>query len=558
MWLFRRRCGVLLLLVLFALTSGTVTSGTTRTLGTFRAASDPGTLASVLQLAQSGGGRVLRVAAATSAMGFQSMDPHARTGAEIAYFENMMEPLVSFDAEKGTVTPLLAESWSNTDGTVWTLKLRRNVKFHDGGLFKADAVQYALERINAIKQSPAFSLLQDKVKSFKVIDDYTVQFTVNKSGPSFLQLLTMVLVVSPTAGKKNDQRDVAQAYFRDNPIGTGPYKLSRWDKGSLQVLVRNPDYWRGWDGEHYTGVIYEIIPEANTQQLLLERGDLDIAMTVPSESLPALKKNPEITVQEEPGIRTWIMRMNMVAGPTQDVRVRKALAQAFDYDAYLKAQAGNVSLPTGPIPKPMMGGWVPENLPKHDLDRAKALLTEVGIAPGTAFHVLVAREVVTVQGPATEILQANLRKIGYDVKIDVRSASVWFQEIVNWIEKENSDPAKAPSNIFHLLVPPRLPDPWAYLWFNYHSEAIRGAGRNWYQYRVPAIDNLIDRSSEQTDNTRRLETFKQAVRRIVDDQPDIWFANDVRIYVRRKSVGGFQVHPVWAEGVHFYPLKPGN
>jgi len=481
-----------------------------------------------------------------------------RTGREIAYVENLIEPLVGFDGEKTSVKPLLAESWKTSlDGSVWTFQLRRNVKFHDGSLFKADALQYALDRINAIKQSPAFPLLRDKVKSFKVIDDFTVQFSVNKSGPPFLQLLTMVLIVSPTAGKKNDRGDVAQAYFRDHPVGTGPYKLQKWDKGNLHLLVRNPDYWGGWRDDQYTAVIYQIIPEANTQQLMLERGDLDIAQRFPPENLPALGRNPNITVQQSPGFRVLLMRMNMIAGPTKDVRVRRALAHAFDYDNYLKAVTSIVGSPTGPVPAAMMRGWVPENLPKFDLDRAKALLAEAGVPPGTVFHVFVAAG-VGHQTAAAQVLQANLKRIGYDVKIDVREFSGWSQEIVNWIEKENSDPAKKPSDLFNLIVPPRLPNAWAYLWFNYHSEAIRGAGRNWYQYKTPQVDNLIDRGSEQVDASKSQDLFRQAIRRIVDDQPDIFYGNELRISVSRKSVKGYQFHPAWFPEMHFYPLRRGQ
>ena len=144
---------------------------------------------------------VLRVGATTTA-DLDALDPHIRTGREIAIMENFMEPLVAYDGETTNFRPMLAQNWNvSPDGTVWTFRLRRNVKFHDGTVFKADAVQYALDRINGIKQSPAYPLLQNKVKSFKVLDDYTVQFTVNKGGASVLDLMTMVLMVSRPPGR---------------------------------------------------------------------------------------------------------------------------------------------------------------------------------------------------------------------------------------------------------------------------------------------------------------------------------------------------------------------
>ncbi len=500
---------------------------------------------------------VLRVGGTITA-DLDGLDPHVRTGREIAYMENFYEALVGFDGEQPTVRSLLAESWSaSPDGSVWTFKLRKNVKFHDGTSFKADAVQYALDRIYAIKQSPAFPLLQDKVKSFKVIDDFTVQFTVNKGGPPFLQLVMMVLMASPTAGKKNDKGDVAQAFFRDNPIGTGPYRLERWEKGSLHILRKFPDYWGGWQDDQFTAIIYQVIPEASTQQLMLERGDLDIAQRFPAESLPALRRNPAIVVEETPGFRVLLMRMNMVASPTKDVRVRKALALAFDYEGYAKTVSSIVGPNTGPVPAAMMRGWVPENLPKFDLSRARSLMAEAGVPAGTSFHVLVARG-VEQQSVAAQILQAGLRKIGYDVKIDIQEFSDWSQRIVNWVEKENLDAARKPSDMFNLVVPPRIPDAWAYLWFNYHSEATRGAGRNWYQYRIQSVDELIDKGSEEVNESARLDLFKRAVRKIVDDQPDVFYGNELRISVRRKTVKGFEFHPAWFPEMHFYPVRRGE
>ena len=499
---------------------------------------------------------VLRVGATTTA-DLDALDPHIRTGREIAIMENFMEPLVAYDGETTNFRPMLAQNWNvSPDGTVWTFRLRRNVKFHDGTVFKADAVQYALDRINGIKQSPAYPLLQNKVKSFKVLDDYTVQFTVNKGGASVLDLMTMVLMVSPAAGKAHDNSDLAQAYFRSHPIGTGPYKLDSWDKGSKMVLAKFPDYWGGWQSNQYTEVIDQIIPDPSTQQLMLQRGDLDIAGYFPVGSLPALRRDPNIVVQETTGFRIKLMRMNNVAGLTKDARVRKALALAFDYDGYVKTENGVVGPPTGPIPAAMMKGWIPDNLPKFDLAQAKALLTAAQVPQGTSFHVFVAKG-DDAQLNAAQVLQASLAKIGYDLKIDVQEFSDWSQAIVNWVEKDSSNPAKSPSDMFNLVVPPRIPNAWAYLWFNYDSGAVRGAGRNWYQYQVPAVDNLIDAASAQTDPAKALDMFKQAARRIVEDQPDIFYGNEQRISVRRASVKNYQFHPAWFPEMHFYPLRHG-
>lgn len=504
-----------------------------------------------------GGEKVLRVGS-TQTTDIPSADPHVRTAREIAHLENIMEPLVGFEGETVNSKPLLAERWAvSPDGALWTLNLRKNVKFHDGTIFKAVAVKYAFDRINAIKQSPAYTLLRGKVKELRIVDDYTVQFSVNRGGPPFLQLLTMVLIVSPTAGKANDKGDNATAYFKTNPIGTGPYKLTRWDRGSRQTLEKFDGYWGGWEGAHYTRIIYQIIPEASTQQLMLERGDLDIAQRFPNDSLPKLKQNKDITVQESHGFRVALLRLNVAAGPTKDVRVRKALAHAMDYEGLLKAQTGILGPNSGPVPSIMMGGWAPENLAKYDLNKAATLFKEAGLPTGTKFRIFVTKGFDHLAAGA-QILQAGLKKLGYDLEINVVEWSEWSGRVVNWIEKEKSDPSKSPTEMFTLVVPPRLPDAWPYLWFSYNTEAARGAGRNWGQYSVNEVDQLMAKGAETGDLAQRLEIWKQVCRRIVNDQPDLFLGNELRVAVRRADVQHFVFHPAWFPEMHFYPLRPGK
>jgi peptide/nickel transport system substrate-binding protein len=491
----------------------------------------------------------------TTTVDIDDVDPHLRTGRPIAIMENMMEPLVGFDGESVDPRPLLSESWESTDdGLVWTMHLRQGVAFHDGSAFTADSVAYSFERINYYGQSPAAPLIEDKIVEIETIDDFTMEFTVNPGAAPFLQLLTMILIVSREAGEENDDGDMAQSFFRDNPIGTGPYVMSEWERGSAMTLTKFDDYWGGWESGQFTRVVNQVIPEASTQLLMLERGDLDIALRFPTENLPALRENPEITVDETEGFRVLLLRMNMVAGHTQDVRVRRAISHCLDYDGVVAAQPGFMGPRTGPIPPEMMDGWIPDGMPEFDLDEAARLFNEAEVPDGTTFSVFVA-DGADHQLTSAQILQAGLQAVGHDLEINVLQFADWSQRIVNWIEEQDSDPEQAPSDMFNLVVPPRIPEGWGMLWFNFHSDATRGAGRNWYQYSNTEVDALIDQGSQLTDQAERNELWKQAVEMIVEDVPDVFLGNELRVSVRRSHVEGYEFHPAWFPEVHFYPLR---
>ena len=176
--------------------------------------------------------------------------------------------------------------------------------------------------------------------------------------------------------------DRGAAFFETGGNGTGPYRLSRWEKGQQIVLDHVPDYWRGWAGDHAAQVIQRVVPAAGTQQLLLERGDAHLVVLASigiTQDPKELAAKPGVKMVDTPAFRVTVISMNTQKGPLKDVRLRKALQAAFDYEGMVQVYKGYAEVPNSPIPKGFTGAYEP-GLPafKRDMAQAKRLLAEAG------------------------------------------------------------------------------------------------------------------------------------------------------------------------------------
>jgi len=485
-----------------------------------------------------------------------TVDPHVAASRAFTLLDrNIYEPLVGLKRDTYELEPVLAESWDvSPDQLTYTFHLRKDVKFHDGTPFNAEAAKVSLERQLATKKGSYWVL--SYLKEITVVDEYTVKVVIEAGGPPFLKGLTMVFMVSPTAVKEHEKDgDLAQNWLSSNVAGTGPYILTDWARGDRMVLEQFPDYWQGWDGQHFARVILLVIPEAGTQQLMLEQGEVDIAEKTPLEAIENLSKNPDISIYQSSGVRVLYLRFNCAAGPTADAKVRQALAYAFDYEGFRQATGGFFQPSDGPVPAQFMGGWKPE-IPyfNNDLEKSKQLFEEAGIQPGTVFDCYWVSG-TPEQQLAAQILQAGLVEIGFNLNIIEQEWAPLSKGLVEW--GATKDPATA-KPMFFLWTPPRIPDAYAYLWYMYHTEASGGRGRNLMYYSNPEVDELINKGALAIDEQEKLEYYKQAVEIIVGDSPDIFIGPKDRVYAVRSSVKGFYIHPTWYPAWHLYPMYRGE
>ncbi len=480
-------------------------------------------------------------------------DPVASFSTEAAYMANVYEQLLRINPPGSAeqFTPLLAESWeSNDDGTVWTFHLREGVKFHDGEPMNAEAVKKSIE---AAKERGGASFIWWMVDSIEAVDDLTVQFNLSASAP--LDLIASSLygawIVSP---KALDAAAADENYWANGvEAGTGPYVIESYVPDQEIVFQKFEDYWGGWDDDQYDTVLVQIIPEALTQQQLLEAGSVDLVTRVPTENYVNFKDNPKYTFLEEPSFFNYVGFFNTLRPPLDNVKVRQALSYAIPYDDIIQIGAKGLGTQSrGPVPAGVWP-WSPDvKQYTYDIDKAKELLKEAGYENGGfSLRLTYAAE------NDTEAAFAPLIKDAYaQLGVDVTLEAIAFNQ--QW-EEAKSDPANA-QDMFLLLYWPTYSDAGSdNLWsmFYYTEKPFF----NLSYWNNPDFNALVDEAIGLTvsDPTTSQAKYVEAMNLLVDEAPGLFFFDTKAVFIIPKHIEGFKYNLNYPFVQYFfYDLRPAK
>lgn len=481
-----------------------------------------------------------------------SMDPHVNNYAYSAVVQyGPYESLLRWQKQPdGTWKwgPYLAKSWEiSSDGLQYTLKLQEGVKFSDGTPFNAEAVKWNLERLAALKLQPSTKVYKIAALKVETAGDYTVKITLPEPYAPFLFGLIDAGFVSPTAAKAHQKEgkygqygDYAQAWLSENAVGTGPYLLKEWRRGESATLVKNPDYWQGWKGNHLESIVVKLVKEIATRKTMLQKGDCDWTLRLSETDVPELKANPNLVPWEVVGASALTIQIRP-HGPFADKRVRKAVALAFDYDAFAnKILLGQAKVANSPL-TPADLGW-DSTLPpfKRDLEKAKKLMAEAGYPTGLPGEY----EMWTIPvfqwflRSQAELLRANLADIGIKVKIvEYADAAPLLAGIFN------PDVNKEPT-FFPWTFRPRTGDPDTTLRDHFHSSGIPPKGVNGAFYNNPQVDKLMDQAVKESAWDKRAPAYRELQRILIEDQPFLWLAYPSGYYFMSKEFKGYNLAPL--------------
>src|SRR5262249_32161151 len=246
---------------------------------------------------------------------------------------HVFDHLAVRDLKTGRVIPHRATSWKALDATTWEVKLRSGVKFHDGNPFTAKDVKATFDRVLDPAKKMTARGNHAKIKSVEVVDDFTARFKTDGPYPLFVERLTAQVMQSDKV-----IREKGHDYMQEHPIGTGPYKLVKWNRKQAHLLVRNDEYWGPKPAFKYVKI--RIIPEKATEIAELLSGGVDIIKAVPPDQMDVINKSGQARTATSPILRTAMLQLDQAArsgpNPFTDKRVRQAANLAVDVDAVIK------------------------------------------------------------------------------------------------------------------------------------------------------------------------------------------------------------------------------
>ena len=346
------------------------------------------------------------------------LDP--TTGAASAIAEivqyNIFETLTKINPD-GSVSPLLAERWEvSPDLKTYTFRLRKGVKFQNGEPFNAGTVKFSFERAAGEKSTNKDKRTFASMESVAAIDEHTVVILNKSLDPDFLFLMgqATAIIVEPKSADSNATK----------PVGTGPYQLTAWNKGSSVTLDK-------WDGYRSAASIrirratFRFISDPAAQVAALLAGDVDAFPRVTPRSVPQFKTNPKFQVLVGGSRAKTILAINNKKKPLDDVRVRRAIAAAIDRKAVIEGAADGYGVPIGSHYVPGAFGYVDTTgINPFNIEKAKALLAEAGIKTPLELSLKLPPPPYARQGG--EVIAAQLAKIGIIAKIENVEWAQWL------------------------------------------------------------------------------------------------------------------------------------
>jgi len=460
--------------------------------------------------------------------------------------------LVSLDPSL-RLTPDLAERWDvSADGTVYTFRLRQNARFHDGRPVTAQDVVYSWERAAspALASDTVLTYLgdivgvremtegtTDHISGLRVMDDHTLQVTIDAPKPYFLLKLTFA-----TAYIVDKANVESGAEWYRTPNGTGPYRLVEWTRFERKVYEANKDFYLGAPSIPYIVVLLY----AGEGQRLYESGEIDITgiysverFTDPSEPL----HNELITGVS---LCTEYMVFDTTRAPFDDVNVRKAFSMAFDRQKYIDVVLDGYALPAIGLYPPGLPGFNVglKGLP-YDPEQARQLLAQskYGGAQGLP-----------------PIVFSNMG-IGSYVSLDVAAmAEMWQQELGVTIVVENLEPnyyydqvySGNHGQLFSGGWCADYADPENFADVLFHS----GSSQNNGGYSNPQLDSLLEAARVEQDVTKRMTMYQQAEQILVDDAAVLFTTHSLSYELIKPYVKGYVFTPIdipierymWLEG----------
>jgi len=433
------------------------------------------------------------------------LDPTlARTYVGRIVFASICDKLFDIDEQLNIVPQLGLSHETSEDGKEVMIKLRPNVKFHDGESFDAEAAKYSLERhlnMQGSFRKPEVAAL-DQVE---VVDPLTIRLKLKTPfSPLIAQLTDRAgMMVSPKAAKAADK-------FGVKPVCAGPYRFVERVQQDRIVVEKFADYWNK-DNVHIDRIVYQPIVDSTVRLANLKSGGLDLAERVLATDLKEIRADPKLKLSTALELGYQGLTMNVGNGERsktpfgQNPKVRQALNYAIDREAITQVVFNGEFVPGNQ--------WVnPEHpyyqkafpVPKRDVAKAKALLKEAGVATPITLDLMVPNNPETRQ--VAEVIQAMAAEVGFDLKIRVTEFATSLKQ------------AEAGEFQLYLIAWSGRTDPDGNLFIFYGTKAPQNNGG----YSNPEVDKLLAEARTYSKPEQRKAIYEK-VTKILQEEGSILY-----------------------------------
>ena len=455
----------------------------------------------------------------------------------------IFESLLEYEGPGLTPKPGLAVSWTISENNrIYTFKLRPGVKWHDGAAFTSADVKFSIEKIVRPLHSRG-KVYFDNVAIIETPDPLTVVFKLTEPVPFFLK--TFQPTEAPILPKHileklnvDDAKSVRSSEFMQKPVGTGPFRLKEWQKGSHIVLERFPDYWK--KGRPYLDqVVLKVIPDGAARSIALENGEVDLApmSAVPQADIQRLAGLKQLALSdagaEGLGPMLWL-EVNLRDKALGDARVRQAISLALDRKKIVDIiWFGQGKPATGPL---VSGNPYYNKALKpfvYDPKLANRILDDAGFRRGANNMRFKVQQNFLPYGESwvrlAEYVKQELGKIGIDVETQSLDLGGWLKKIyTDW-------DYGITSNFTHNYSDPSIGTQRSFI----SGTIAKGATfTNSMNYRNPKIDELYRKALTETDPAKRRRMFDEVQVVLHDDLPVIFLVEIAYTHLWNRRVHG--------------------
>lgn len=431
-------------------------------------------------------------------------------------FEGLVDRTLDLELQPG-----LAESWEYLDDKTLQFKLRQGVTFHNGEPFNAEAVKFTFDRLLGPEgqKGPQYSNYTS-IDHVEIVDENTVTFILKAQDPVLLTKLAgygAVIVPPKYIQEKGDE------HFNNNPVGTGPFKMTSYKRDQEIVLEKNPEYWK--EEAKLDKVVFKVIPEASTRLAELQTGKIDIMKRVEVSQAKTVKETGFLELKEVGTPTAFSLRFDPAQKPLDNKHVRQAINYAVDKEAIIDEILGGYGKPISTFQSELSFGNNPDLKPyPFDPEKAKELLKEAGVKEGTTLDLTIPGN----DGNFKEISQAvafYLEEVGLKVNINSVDNTTLISDLI---------PNGKAGHMYR--------QGWGGWTLDFDNTAylMYHEGEQWNpSFKDEKVEELLAAQRATVDQKEREAIFKELTEVLYDQAPELNLYSAIDLYAVNKRVQNF-------------------